>query len=762
MNRVLYDKHIQTLFFYIHLLITVTLIAKSNLGTSPIVSNSIAGAIMGLLTVTSAVSFGALIFSGDLAPFMPFGIGLLLFSSVIISTVVTALSSYPAIVATIAEVTVPIFSLIAKQIVAAMPDAPIEQKLMTVVATFAVNSLITGIIFLGLGWFRLGSFVRYIPYPVVGGFLAGIGALLFVAAFQSVSGLDLQPFSLAAFFQVNVLLQWLPAALFAAAMFVLPQRINSSFVYPGIILGSIALFYAALALTGTSIADASQRGWILGSVPAGGLYHFASLAAVQQANWSVIAQQIPTLAALWLISAIALLLHSNGVELIASRDLDLNQELKASGVAFLVAGIGGGVGGFASAGENALSYQVGARGRLVGWIIAALCLAMMLGGAPLLSLFPKFILIGMPLLITVEFFNEWLYEAWFKFARADYAIIVLIVIVTTTIGFLQAIAVGLGTAIVLFVINYSRLTVVRRISTGTYHHSNVLRTSEELEILEEQGEQAYIVELQGLIFFGTANKLLNQVRDRINNHELPPVHYVILDFRLVSGLDASAVLSFAKLKQVAHQKQVHLIYTHLSSAAHQRLEQGDCLDHEACHLFDDLDRGLEWYEQQILQQYQSLTEEEFQSPDAALAACLKADFPDPRQVDRLMKCLEVCQVAEGEYLFHQGDPFDGLYFVASGQVSVVLKLSNGQNKRIRTYTIGNTIGEMGLYRRTVRMASVVADKPSTLYFLSTESFEQLENTDPMLAASIHRFIVGLLAERLQHREKEINQLLDSF
>lgn len=719
---------------------------------------------MGLLTVTSAVSFGTLIFSGDLAPFMPFGIGLLLFSSVIISTVVTALSSYPAIVATIAEVTVPIFSLIARQIVAAMPDASAEHQLMTVIATLVLNSLVTGIVFLGLGWFRLGSFVRFIPYPVVGGFLAGIGALLLIAAFGSISGLSVQSFSIAAFFQPNILLQWLPGALFAAAMFVLPQRIKNVFVYPGIILGAVALFYAVLAMTGTSIAEATQRGWLLGNVAGGGLYRFATIEALQQADWSVIVQQIPTLAALWLISAIALLLHGNGIELVASRDLDLNRELKAAGVASLVAGFGGGIGGFPSAGENALAYQLGARGRLVGWIVAAICLAMMLGGATLLALFPKFILIGILLLIAIEFFNEWLYEAWFKFARADYAIILLIVITTVTVGFLQAIGVGLAAAIVLFVINYSQLTVTRRISTGAYHHSNVLRTSEELEILESQGEQAYIVELQGLIFFGTANKLLNQVRDRINTDHLPPVGYVLLDFRLVSGLDASTVLSFAKLKQIANQKQIHLIYTHLSAQAKRRLEQGDCLDKAdpLCHLFADLDRGLEWYEQQILQRYRPLAENQSQPPKAALAAYLKTDFADPNQVDRLMNCLEICQLAEGEYLFHQGDPFDGLYFVASGQVSVVVELRNEQSKRIRTYTIGNTIGEMGLYRQTVRMASVVADKPSTLYFLSTATFDQLETTDPTLASSIHRFIVALLAERLQHREKELNHLLESF
>jgi SulP family sulfate permease len=741
----------------------VVAIPRSSSTHNTLVSNGIAGAVMGLLTVTSAVSFGALIFSGDLAPVMPFGIGLLLLSSVIVSVVITSLSSYSGMVATIAEVTVPIFTLIAHQVVAAMPDAAVEQKLLTVVATFTLNSILTGLIFIGLGWFKLGSFVRFIPYPVVGGFLAGIGALLLTAAIQSISGLSLQPFAIAAFWQPNVLFQWLPALIFAVVMFVLPQRVQHALVYPGIIVGSVALFYAALALTGTSIPTAVERGWLLQNIPASGLYQFATVNALQQANWGVVAQQIPTLAALWLISAIALLLHGNGIELVASRDLNLNQELKAAGVASVVAGLFGGVGGFPSAGENALSFQLGARKRLVGWIIAAICLAMLLGGAPLLSFAPKFILIGMPLLITIEFFNEWLYESWFKFSKPDYAIILLIVITTVMVGFLQAIGVGLVAAIVLFVINYSQLTVIRRVSTGKYHHSNVLRTSQELDRLEAAGDGVYIVELQGLIFFGTANKLLKQVRGRLNDPNLPHVSHVMLDFRLVSGLDASAVLSFAKLKQVAQQKETHLVYTNLSSQAKQRLELGDCLDDDDpfCHLFPDLDRGLEWYEQQVLQHHPRGQADPTRSPKAALTAYLKAHFSDAYLVDRLIACLQEQDLTEGEYLFHQGDPFDGLYFVASGQVSVVLQLSDGQDKRLRTYTVGNTIGEMGLYRQTVRMASVVADAPSTLYFLSAETFEQIENSDPMLASNIHRFIVDLLAERLQHREDELKHLLES-
>lgn len=713
---------------------------------------------MGLLIVITAASFGTVIFSGELSRAMPFGIGLIIFSATVVSAIATCLSTYAPVVATVSEPSIPVLSLVARQIFEQMANAPFEQKLITVTATIILNTVIIGAIFLALGQFKLGGFVRFIPYPVVGGFLAGTGALLILGAFHTISGIDHHHFTIASLFQPIVLLQWVPGLIFAFAMFALPHRIDHFLVIPGIIVSAIALFYVGLAITGTPIEQAQSQGLLLAKIAPGGLYNFTTFQSLGGADWAIVSRQIPSLAALWLIDSMALLLNANGIELLAGRDLDLNHELKVFGTGTIVSGIGGGIGGFASTGENTLVRNLGGNLRLVGGIVAGICLAMLIGGAALLSFIPKFILVGIPLLLGIEFFYEWLYRGWFKFSRSDYAIIVLIVLVTATLGYLQGIGVGLIAAFVLFVINYSRLTITKRVSSGAYHHSNVLRTSEQTDILQAEGDQIYILELQGLIFFGTANKLLNQIRDRIDHPTSQEVRFVILDFRLVSGLDASAVLSFAKLKQVAGQKKIHLLFTHLSSQAMQRLKQGECLeaDDPFCHVFADLDRGLEWCEQQILQK-SNLTQKETRS----LSEYLKADFSDPKQVDQLMKCLEIRQLAEGEHLFRQGDPFDGLYFVDSGQVSVVLELGEGQTKRIRTYTVGNTIGEMGLYRKTLRMASVVADKPSTVYFLPTEAFEQIEASDPLLASNIHRFIVNLLAERLNHREQELKNLLQS-
>jgi len=736
----------------------VTTIAHSKPAANPHVLNLIAGASVGLLIVITAASFGTVIFAGELSSAAPYGIGLIIFGATVMSAIVTGLSSYPAVVATVSDPSIPVLSLVARQIFEQMPSASFEQKLFTVTAAMILNTIMVGIIYLALGHFKLGGFVRFIPYPVAGGFLAGTGALLVIGAFNTISGIDYQNFTIAALFQPIALLQWVPGLIFAVAMFALPYRIDHFLLIPGIIVSAIALFYVGLAITGTPIEQAQSQGLLLTKIAPGGLYNFPTFQSLSGADWRVVFQQVPTLAALWLIDSMALLLNANGIELLARRDLDLNYELKVAGVASIASGMGSGISGFASLGENTLVHNIGGSRRVVGGIIAGICLAMLLGGAALLSFIPKFILVGIPLLLGIQFFYEWLYRGWFKLSRSDYAIIVLIVIVTATFGYLQGIGVGLIAAIVLFVVNYSRLTITKRASSGAYHHSNVLRTSEETDILQVEGEQIYILELQGLIFFGTANKLLNQIRDRIDNPTSKEVRYVILDFRLVSGLDASAVLSFAKLKQVAGQKQVHLLFTNLSSEAMKLLQQGECLeaDDPFCHVFADLDRGLEWCEHQILQS-SNITEQE----ERTLHEHLEADFADPKQVERLMTCLEVRQLAEGEHLFRQGDQFDGLYFVGSGQVSVVLELGEGQTKRIRTYTVGNTIGEMGLYRKTQRMASVVADKPSTVYFLPTEAFEQIEAKDPLLASNIHRFIVNLLAERLNHREQELKNLLQS-
>ncbi|NES80068.1 MAG: cyclic nucleotide-binding domain-containing protein [Moorea sp. SIO2B7] len=196
--------------------------------------------------------------------------------------------------------------------------------------------------------------------------------------------------------------------------------------------------------------------------------------------------------------------------------------------------------------------------------------------------------------------------------------------------------------------------------------------------------------------------------------------------------------------------------SNLSVKNHEKFRQGSCLelDENICQCFPDLDRILEWCESQIIAK-SKLRRKRF----LPLAIRRQSLFPNADQVSKLMNYLKYCSFRQGEFLFRQGDCIDGIYFLESGQVSVILELPNQQVKRIITYQSGNTIGEMDLYNQETYSVSAITDKTSRLYFLCHQEFEKMEQEQPLVAASFHKFMMCSLVEHLNHRENELKHLL---
>jgi sulfate permease, SulP family len=733
----------------------------NNLNSQHILNSLISGLIAGLFSVIYCVSFAALIFSGTLTQYLPTGIGLLLFTAVVVSALVAIFSSFPPTVAAPQKTTAAVLSLLASSIVTTMPaSASLEDKFLTIIAAIIFNSFLSGIFFWLLGWFQLGKFIRFIPYPVIGGFMAGSGWLLLEGSVRLMTGVSIHLLNIfneiPLLFKQNLLIKWIPGIIFGILLMIILPRYRHFLVLPLMLILAFIIYHSILLLTGISIEVAGNNGLFLGPFPQASGFQFFTISALIHANWSIIFSQFGSLAALCLINAIALLLNASGVELIAERDIDLNQELKVAGIATIFSGFAGGIGGFHSLSQSSLAYRLGGRSRLVGGVVAAVCLVMLLAGVSTLSLVPKALVGGMLFYLGLEFLVEWIYKAWFKLSRADYSIVILILLVVAAVGYLEGVGIGTLAATILFAITCGQMEIIKRTLSGSSYHSNVLRTPEQEQQLREQGDQIYILELQGFLFFGTANKLLNNIRERLEAPDCEPIQFLLIDFRLCTGLDTSAVISFVKLKQITHRKHINLIFVNLNPEYQKQLEQSGGLDIDdpLFHIFADLDRGMEWCEQQII-----TVDEGEQKPVLSLAEQLKSRFPNPQHIPQLMQYLQPLELQENDYLFRQDDPFNGLYFVESGRVSVVLELSNNQTKRVRSYTGGNTIGEMGLYRQSPRMASVIADQDSSLYFLSNDDFETMESNEPLVAASFHRFIVNLLAERLNHREQELKNLL---
>ena len=718
-----------------------------------------AGLVAGVLRVIYAISYATLIFSGPLSAFVSSGIGIALFSTAAIGVVVALSSSFVGALASPQGKPTAVLAAIAAAIAGAMLPAATETEVFfTIVAAIALVSLLTGLFFFVLGQFKLGGLVRFIPYPVMGGFLASSGWLLIKGAIGMMSDLSLGMAQLPILFEPDVLVRWLPGVVYGLLLFFVLRRYKHFFVMPALILAGVGLFYAVLLSVRMTVAEAGAQGWLLGPFPGGGLWHPLDVAALRVVDWSLILNQLGSVATVLVVSVISILLTTSGLELAAKQDLDLNRELKVAGVANIVSAAGGGMVGYHLLSASMLGRKMGAHSRLVGVFSSAVCAVLLFLGAAVLSFFPKPILGGLLFFAGLGMLVEWVYDAWFKLPKSDYLIVLLIVVVASTVGFLEGVAVGVIAGIILFVVKYSRINVVKHALSGTSYQSNVERSIYHQNLLRSKGEKLYVLELQGFIFFGTANGLFEQVRQRARDPLLSPLQFVLLDFRLVNGLDSSAVLGFAKMKQLAERYDFTLVLTNLSLLMRRSLERGEVLaeQDERMRVFTDLDHGIEWCEDQFLLSDQ-ITLVWYSS---SFEAQLKNIFPESVSIDDILKYFERKDVDKGYCLLRQGDPSDSLYFLELGQVTVQLDLGDGKKIRLRTMNEGTVVGEMGLYLNTPRTASVVTEMPSRIYCLSASALQEMEERDPQIAAAFHKFMARLLAARLTNNNRTIKALLD--
>jgi SulP family sulfate permease len=714
-----------------------------------------AGAVAGLLDVGVLLSLAALIFSGGLDGLVANGIGLLLVGTCLLNIVLALLSSRPAIVGTVQDAPAIVMALIAANVAARLPaGTPSPVIYATVVVAIALTTLITGVTFLLLGQFRLGSLVRYLPYPVVGGFLAGTGWLLLLGGIGVMTGGAAELSTLLELFEPPALRQWLPGLIFGVLILLALRRSRHMLLLPGLLVGATALFYLWLALSGMPLAAAQSRGWLLGpfsTQPAWSPPTLGMLAAVQ---WPAILGQLNAIGAVVAISVISLLLNVSGLQLARREDIDLNQELRAAGGAQLAAGLLGAPPGFQSLSLSIIGHHVGAQTRLVGVVVGLISGAAFFFGAAILSFMPRVVLGGMVCYLGLAFLAEWLYDAWFRLSRLDYLLIALILALIAVFGILPGVIAGLLIAVIQFVVIYSRINVVKHTLSGAVVKSRMTRSYAEQELLRARGEQTAIFQLQGFLLFGTAHDLFERVRRRTLAADLPRLRFVLLDFRLVPRLDSTAMLSFGKMQQLAETHELTLVFTQLPPTIRRQIEQVLLHDQGAqnVYIFPDMDRGLEWCENQLLA-------DAAPNGDGAntLYTQLARIVPDPADLAGMLAYFERCTIAPGEYLIHPNDPPDDMFFIESGQVTAQIELPGGgvlpdgkAAMRLETMRGGRVVGELGFYLGRRRTAAVVADEPCQVYRITRDMLRRMDDEQPAAASVFHLIITRLLSERAIH------------
>jgi len=702
-----------------------------------------------ILEIIFVLAFTALMYSGELSSQIPRAVGFIIFGDAILCGIAAYFSSNPGAIGVEQDAPGAMLAVITAGIIATLSGAAAEQ-FATVTLMIVSTTLLTGVLLLVLGYFKLGGIVRFLPYPVIGGFLAGSGWLLVQGGIGVMTNI---PIGLS-WFKAHTVMLWLPGVFLGIISRVVSQKVKKPYAIPLLMLLASLTFYLIVWMTNLTLSDLRATGWLLDSYASASRWEFPLAPAfLSQVDWSVLLSYLPAMVPIAMISAIGLLLNSSGMELLVKKDIDLNRELMVAGLGNVFAGLAGGLAGFQDVSFSTLNQVMSGGKRLVGILTAMMIAATLFVGTSAILYIPKFVFGAVLIYLGIELLMDWVYEAWFKFSRIDFLVIVTILVVLAVSGVLQGVIAGLILAVALFTVSYSRISVTRHELSGADLQSRFTRSHNQKKALIEQGDKSFILQLQGFIFFGTANKLLEQVRSRVEQPNLAQLQFLVLDFAKVSGLDSTAMLSFAKMKQILQDRNITILVTGPSAEILNQLEKGEFISENSATSYPDLDHGLEWMENQILN-----TGDEQYEQNIDLKDMFQQLLPNKTHLNDLFNFLEKREVKTGDYLMRQGDAPDNIYFVENGQVTAQLEFPNQSPVRLETMKSGRVIGELGFYLGQKRTAAVVADETSTVYLLSAQNLAKMEKKSPEVASYFHQLIIHLLAERTTHLIRAVSAL----
>ncbi|MEC9369353.1 MAG: cyclic nucleotide-binding domain-containing protein, partial [Pseudomonadota bacterium] len=471
-------------------------------------------------------------------------------------------------------------------------------------------------------------------------------------------------------------------------------------------------------------------------------------------DWSVFAANAAEIGAVCGVTAVSLLLDVSSLEVARQKSADLDAELRSNGIANVVAGFIGGVAGNLSLNGSILIKEAGAASRLSGVCAALTTTGVLMSGIDLAGLIPTPILGGLLTYLGIVILGEAIIRAPARRSYTDLALAGAIMAVIVYSGYLMGVLLGVVGACLLFAFSYSRIGVVSRHLTRKNCASNVERGPEQAKLLGEHGERIHVFWLSGFIFFGSSNGLFEYVRRCMDTRSSRDTCYMVLDFASVPGLDTSAVLSLVKLRNYCDERGGVLVFSGLSDATQKAFEAAGFFNPKSPHrLFPHRNDALEWSESQLLADF-----EVARRSDESLESWMGRELGSA-DIQKVASYFQRLEIGANDELYKQGAASDSIDLLASGCVAITIKLDNGRALRLRRMEARTVVGEMGFYRDVPRGAFVIATEPSIVYRLTREAFARMQKEDPAAASAFHRFIVRVLADRLEFANREIAALL---
>ncbi len=730
----------------------------------------VATVVVGIGMISTMVSYAALIFSGSCPEYLGTGVALFLLAAGLMAIVFSLFSSYPGTFGSIQDIPVAIAAMIGLSLVELLPNASQAGIFSNLFVAVAISTVLTGICFVLLGYFKLGNLVRFIPYPVMGGFLAGTGWLLMKGGIQVTTSVKFSLAGISTFVTEVNPTQLACGLTFGIGLLILNRRFASNnYIMPGVIIVSFMLFALTTTFLGLSGETLSSNGWLIGPLPKTALWKTIAFPDLNLVDWSVILSQTGSISTIIILSAISFLLNESGVELVAGGDFEFNKDLYVTGGINIASGMLGAPSAFIFLGSTSLGTRMGARHRLFGILIGLLLLTIFFMGATLLSFFPNFIAGGLLVFLGLGLVLEWMVDARKTIPTIDLVIIGAIVLIIEFIGFLEGVGIGILASVLIFVFRYSSINVIKNIFDGSHLHSSKDRSIPDQRILEYNAEKMLILELDGFIFFGTANGLYEKVKLYASDSE-KNLQFVIMDMHLVRGIDSSAIKSFQKLVQFLEKNEIELLIVRLSEDIQKMMESGGFSGkaYKQLQYFQDLDHSIEYCEDLIVNSEKQRMQKKESKDGLTNVDLMQASYQEMMAaldiqemfesiVERLKPYLLEKTVPSGEYLYKQNEPCNHVFFIKRGQVTLSKKSHHDKTTRLRTLGPWTITGELGAYLDHLTPYDAVATKDAQIFLLTLEKRVQMESEQPTLASEVQKLIIIMLGNQLM----KTSQMIDS-
>lgn len=680
------------------------------------------------------------------------------------------------------------------------PSGTTVQHVMAI-GFFAV--LLAGALQVVSGIAGLARVIKNIPYPVISGFLNSSALLILLSQVWVLLDIPRQDSLWALIDLIGEArpVTALPAAVTIAAMLSWgrwgPWRLFLPPPMVGFAAGTMTFYFLRWVLDGADVG--ATLGEVTTHLPALPVPEMFTSPSAGGDLTVVLMMVIPAALSMAALAALDSLFSLSTLDEKADQHSDSDRELIGQGAGNMVSAAIGGIVGAGGLIRTTPGVAAGGRSHWMGMFASVIMLALIFMTAQYMQYIPRAAIAGMVVVLGIQIFDRWgLVLPWRLATGAakrsstnlmDMLVIILVITVAIAIDLIHAVGVGLALALLVFVARMSK-SLIRAEYRGPGLHSHSHWSEHRQALLDRHGSRIAELQLEGPIFFGTADELQTRVFALMRDG----VTHLVLNMKRVNDIDSTGMLALRRINDRLRQIGGHLAFGYVAverrlgrdrraisspskdvgpagekrrikrterrkQKASRRVwtamsESGFLQQAGANVIFPDMDSALVYCEDQVIAAAPSLGGENGPRRLPGIFKSLTRD--DLRQ----LKALSSGHVIEpGETVFREGDAGDAMYLLCRGRLSInVLLPESGEVKRVQCLPHWSLVGEMAVLDGRPRAATVTAETRCFCYRLPVENFENLLDRQPGIAIKLMNNMSVLFSERLRSSNALIAEL----